>query len=56
MARRIRCPHCARTFAAPTTQQAKGGRARAATMSDEARRASARLAARARWDRIKAHG
>jgi transposase-like protein len=47
--KRIKCPHCGRTFTAPTTQQAKGGRARAANLTPEQRREIAQKAAQARW-------
>lgn len=53
MAQRIRCPHCQRTFAAPTTQQRRGGKARAKHLTSEQRSESARMAARARWNFAK---
>ena len=46
---RIACPHCGKTFDAPTTQQAKGGRARAAILSPAQRSAIAQKGAQARW-------
>lgn len=54
MAHRLRCPHCQRTFAAPVTQQRRGGKARAAHMTPEQRSASARAAAQARWAQQRA--
>ena len=49
MPRRIACPHCGRTFYAPTTQQAKGGRTRAKNLTPDQRREIAQKAAAARW-------
>ena len=46
---RITCPHCGKTFDAPTTMQAKGGRARAATLTAAQRSAIAQKAGKARW-------
>jgi hypothetical protein len=48
---RLRCPHCQRTFKAPTTQQAKAGRARANALTPERRAEIAKKAADARWHR-----
>lgn len=47
--KRIRCPHCLRTFAKSTRQQSRAGNARTAALSPERRKAIAQAGAKARW-------